>query len=189
MIRGSPLLQRLRGGRDLDVSDGLLFRRFFSNVSKQTFGVSTRFVHEIVARFRAEAVSSELDSYAPYGGARASEGSRPSRGGGGSSRKGGGKQRRRGGSKKQAESDVSELTWNRQEEAQSSDASCVSGPGRKWSLINPVLHADHNQARSGARCPWLSPYSLTHHTQQPPYTALLYCSRIRTRHLSVCLTF
>eukprot|EP00903_Cladosiphon_okamuranus_P015336 g14166.t1 len=72
------------------------------------FGVSTRFIHEIVACFREEAVSSELDSSPPYGGgACASVGIQPSRGGGGgSSRKGGGKQRRRGGSKKQAESDV-----------------------------------------------------------------------------------
>lgn len=79
----------------------------------KVFGVSTRFVHEIVARFREEAAS-ELDSSssASLGGARAGEESQPPRGGGsgsgGSSRKGGGKQRKRGGSRKQAGSDVSE---------------------------------------------------------------------------------
>lgn len=101
------------------------------------FGVSTRFIHEIVARFREGAVS-ELDSSAAYSGARASEGNQPLRGGGGggSSRKGGGKQRRRGGSKKQAESDVSdEPSYKREEEARpSSDQHPVQAAerGERW---------------------------------------------------------
>eukprot|EP00752_Nemacystus_decipiens_P004452 g4065.t1 len=78
------------------------------------FGVSAKFIHKLVARFREEAVS-ELDPSAPYGsGARASEANQPLRGSGsgsgGFSRKGGGKQRRRGGSKKHAESDVDLVT-------------------------------------------------------------------------------
>lgn len=104
----------MRGGRSLNFPDTLLTGRFlhrpFSLALKKVFGVSTRFVDEIVARFREETVS-ELGSSAPYSsGARASEGKQPPRGsssGGGSSRKGSGKQRRRGGSKKQGESDVS----------------------------------------------------------------------------------
>lgn len=79
--------------------------------SLKAFGVSTRFVQDVVARFH-EDIASELGSTAFSRGAYTGEESQP-RPGASSRRSGGnGKQRKRGASRK-ASSDVSEPAWNR----------------------------------------------------------------------------